>query len=119
LFFSSADLRVLNPILHVSLLTCPFGNIIFLETFLDFLFGGRAGLGVESKLGTVHFLSGGVGWWLLRGATRKNSDVKGGVTSGKFNFEGGHRNINEYIIYKNQSNKLSYSFIYKNSKLAK
>jgi hypothetical protein len=41
-------------------------------------------------LGTVHFLSGGVGWWFLRGATRKNSDVKGGwVTSGKLNFEGG------------------------------
>jgi hypothetical protein len=34
-------------------------------------------------------------------------------------FSGGHQNINEYIIYKNQSNKLSYSFIYKNSKLAK
>ena len=40
-------------------------------------------------LGTVHFLSGGGGWWFFRGATRKNSDVKGGVNSGKLNFEGG------------------------------
>ena len=26
---------------------------------------------------------------VFAGATRKNSDVKGGVTSGKLNFEGG------------------------------
>jgi hypothetical protein len=57
-------------------------------------------------LGTVHFLSGG-GWWFLQGAARKDSDVKGGSPQENYILRGGHQNINEYIIYKNQSNKLS------------